>query len=199
MKKLIFLLFLANVAFSQKYVVFENNKKNKALFDYNDPNSLVSMLVQSRDKIIANNTRDGMITTGANEYSLHPIDGLSSFSVLGPVWEIEGDDNDATRLILVRYSDSESFEDWFKRLTKTGVEPENNPDIFGSLTRMDKNILRNQYEKCTANQPLRFPNEIGYYDLNHIDLIVADSSKIYFARKSPYENKHFICLNLIYN
>ncbi len=176
--------------------LYLKTKKNKALFDYNDPNSLVSMLVQSRDKIIANNTRDGMITTGVNEYSVHPIDGMASFSVLGPIWEIEGDDYDATWLILVRDSDSESFEDWFNRLTTRGAEPENNPEIFGGLKRMDKDILKNQYNKCSAYMALRFPDNYGYYDLNHIDLIVADSTTIYFARKSLYENKHFICLNL---
>lgn len=195
MKKIILFLFLSNIVLAQKYVVFENNKKNKALFDYNDPNSLVSMLVQNREKIIENNTRDGMITTGVNEYSVHPIDGLSSFSVLGPSWKIERL-NTGDSWLIMRESVNENFEDWYTRLTTIGDSIVYDPADYEALTRIDKSVLKKQYDICAAHQSLRLPNEIGYYDLNHIDLIIADSLNIYFARKSPYENKHFICLNL---
>lgn len=195
MKKLIFLLFLNNLAFTQKYVVFENNKKNKALFDYNDPNSLVSMLVQSRDKIIANKTMDGMITTGIDEYSVHPIDGMSSFSILGPIWKIDRL-NTGDIWPITRESVNENFEDWYRRLTTIGDSIEYEPADYEALTRIDKSVLKKQYDLCASYQSLRLPNEIGSYDLNQIDLIITDSSTIYFARKSPYENKHFICLNL---
>lgn len=80
--------FIVGNAFAQNYIVFENNKKNKALFDYNDPNSLVSMLVQNRDKIISSMGDYG--NTKINEYSLHPIEGMPSISVLGQKWELDG-------------------------------------------------------------------------------------------------------------
>jgi len=53
-----------------------------------------------------------------------------------------------------------------------------------------------QYVKCNYGATVRRPDQIVYYDVNQIDLIVVDSTKIYFARKSPYENKHFICLTV---
>ena len=182
-------IFMVSIALSQEFIVFENNKKNKALFDYNDPNSLVSMLVQNRDKIIVSMENDGY--TKINEYSLHPTEGMPSISVRGQKWEIEGDDENLTRKILTRDSKDESFESWYNRLT-TGEDK----DIYAPLTRTNKHDLQHQYEKCGDNQPISFPNETGYYDLNQIDLIITDSTDIYFARKSPYETKHFICLQL---
>jgi hypothetical protein len=196
MKKLIIFLFLSNIVLAQKYVVFENNKKNKALFDYNDPNSLVSMLVQSQAKIISFISPNSN-STDIDEYSIHPIDGMLNYSKMPPTeWEIEGDDINRTKIFLYRESDYESFEQWFYRLTTKGTEPENDPLIFGALLRIDKLVLENQYNEAKAGEILFFPKILAYYDIFNITKIIISSDKIYFAKKSPYENKYLICLEL---
>jgi hypothetical protein len=200
MKLLFLTLIIANLAFAQKYVVFENNKKNKALFDYNDPNSLVSMLVQSRDKIIANDTRDGIITSGVNEeYTLHPIDGMPYFSYPGEDWPFQL--ADGFDWPLRKTNMNESARDMLNRLKSQGepdfgLEPAQYTDAV-DLFLTDPELFAKfevQYVKSTWN--VKLPDQIVHYDVNQIDLIVVDSIKIYFARKSPYENKHFICLTL---
>ncbi|MFY7944576.1 MAG: hypothetical protein ACOVNZ_08325 [Crocinitomicaceae bacterium] len=198
MKLLFLTLIIANLAFSQKYVVFENNKKNKALFDYNDPNSLVSMLVQNKEKIISQN-RFEMISNGNSEYSIHPIDALSSFSVSGEPWSYEvvpDGEFDPVSVTLMRDDDNESFETWLERLTTLGADAQRGPELYQALMSVDPVILKKQYENARGGTYIKFPDNIIYYDLNTIDLIIADSSTIYFAKRSPYENKHFICLKL---
>ena len=198
MKKLIIFLFLSNIVLAQKYVVFENNKKNKALFDYNDPNSLVSMLVQNKEKIISQN-RFEMISNGNSEYSMHPIDALSSFSVSGEPWSYEvvpDGEFDPVSVTLMRDDDNESFETWFERLTTNGADEQRGPELYQVLKNINQLQLHAQYERAKGGMLLKFPDNVGYYEVNNIDLIIADSSTIYFAKKSPYENKHFICLKL---
>jgi hypothetical protein len=69
-----------------------------------------------------------------------------SFGGAGEPWQIEGDDANATKTILKRDSGTETFDDWFNRLTTQGVAPDNDPDVFGALTRTDKTILKTQYD-----------------------------------------------------
>ena len=194
MKLLFLTLIIANLGFTQKYVVFKNTKKNKALFDYNDPNSLVSMLVQNREKIIAENR----FSNCNNEYSLHPIDALASFSVSGEPWSYEVVPEgwiDPGIVTLLRDDDNESFNTWLERLTTQGADAQAGPELYQVLKEINQLQLHTQYERAKGGSPLKFPDNVCYYDVNNIDLIIADSSTIYFAKKSPYENKHFICLN----
>jgi hypothetical protein len=196
MKNLLILIILfSSFVQAQSFTIFENNKKNKALFDYNDPNSLVSMLVQNQGLLTNSGCNDGLIKGLSNE-SLHSVEGLKSFSCSGEPWQIEGDDENATKTILMRDSESESFDEWFKRLTTKGVEPDNNPSVFGSLIRTDKLILAQQYNLAPAGFSIKRPPLIGYYEVNDIDLIILNANNIYFAKKSLYENKYFICLQL---
>jgi hypothetical protein len=215
MKKIILLLFLANVAFSQKYVVFENNKKNKALFDYNDPNSLVSLLVQNREKIkgiscgSSHNFGYNSLSVGTtiHEEGMHPIDGKSSFFCPQGVWEID-DPNNYGSTIPLRKGTNPTFKDWIDSLTlvtpNSLVEVQNENSsltVFDQLSilMMDdrlKKDLEHQYNLTKPNSLLRRPDIIKYLDLDQIDLIFLDSSNVYFARKSPYENKQFITLIL---
>jgi hypothetical protein len=185
-------IFIASIAFSQEFIVFENNKKNKALFDYSDPNSLVSMLVQNQNRIIYSSCEASLYKDMVNEYSFHPIDGMKTYSCYSGKWEIEGDDEYRTRKILTRDSKDEKFEDWIFRLTSIGDETE----IYAPLLRIDPNLLKKQYDLCGDNQPISLPPTINYFDVNNIDLIILAKDKIYFTKKSLYENKNFICLEL---
>jgi len=174
--KLFFLtLIIANLAFSQKYVVFENNKKNKAIFDYNDPNSLVSMLVQSRDKIIANVTRDGIITSGVNEeYNLHPIDGMPYFSYPSNFWPFQL--ADGTEWPLRKINMNESARDMLNRLKSQG-EPdfEQPPAQFTDgvdLLFADPELFAKfevQYVKCGENQEVKQPDFEAIYWVDYPD------------------------------
>jgi hypothetical protein len=196
MKNLLILIILfSSFVQAQSFTIFENNKKNKALFDYSDPNSLVSMLVQNQGLLTNSGCNDGLIKGLSNE-SLHSVEGLKSFSCSGEPWQIEGDDENATRSILMRDSDSENFDDWFNRLTTQGKEPDFDPAVFGPLTRTNKIELEQQYNLAPAGFTVKRPPLIGYYDVNDIELIILNANNIYFAKKSLYENKYFICLQL---
>ena len=191
MKNLIIFTFLfSSFVQAQTFTIFENNKKNKALFDYNDPNSLVSMLVQNQGLIIASDE----IPCELSSEGFYSIDGLKNYALRGEWWEIEGDDANATRTILMRYSDSESFDDWYTRLTTQGYAPDYDPEVFGALTRTDKLILEKQYNSAEVGFAIKRPPVNCYYDVQDIELIIIYANKIYFARKSAYENKFFICL-----
>lgn len=196
MNKLIKYLLIISVgnSFAQNYIVFENNKKNKALFDYNDPNSLVSMLVQNTEKVVTERQIDLL-----NEYSMHPIDGMSSFSFTGEPWRYEVFTDgtlDPVTVTLLRDDDNETYNAWLERLTTQGADAQKGPELFEVLKNVDQLQLHAQYEKAKGGSPLKFPDYVGYYTLNNIELMIADSSTIYFAKKSPYENKYFICLKL---
>ena len=159
MKNLLILTFLySSLVQAQTFTIFENNKKNRVLFDYNDPNSLVSMLVQNQG-LITSNGCTGMIFSNENK---HSISGLKSFSCKGEPWEI-WDDANGTMTLLNRDSDSEKFDDWYTRLTTQGSAPDYNPEVFTALTRSDKLILEKQYEACVENQALRQPDEESTY------------------------------------
>jgi hypothetical protein len=199
MKNLLILIILfSSFVQAQTFTIFENNKKNKALFDYNVPNSLVSMLVQNQDLLTNFGCGNGMIKGLSNE-SLHSVEGLKSFSCPGEPWQIEGDDENVTRIILIRDSESESFDDWFNRLTTQGKEPDFDPAVFGPLTRTNKIELEQQYNLATAGFTIKRPSPIGYYDVNDIELIILNTENVYFAKKSQYENKYYICLQLTLN
>ncbi len=199
MKNLIILSILfSSFVQAQTFTIFENNKKNKALFDYNDPNSLVSMLVQNQGLITNLGSSDGVLK-GLSIESFHTIDGLKNYALPGEPWEIEGDDENATRTILMRDSDSESFDDWFNRLTTQGKEPDFDPAVFGPLTRTNKIELEQQYNLAPASLIVRRPPLINYYDVNDIELIILNTENVYFAKKSQYENKYYICLQLTLN
>ena len=195
MKNLLILTFLySSLVQAQTFTIFENNKKNRVLFDYNDPNSLVSMLVQNQG-LITSNGCTGMIFSNENK---HSISGLKSFSCKGEPWEI-WDDANGTMTLLNRDSDSEKFDDWYTRLTTQGNAPDYDPEVFGgltTLTRTDKLILEKQYNMTFVGFSIKLPPEIGYYDVHNIELIIVNANNIYFAKKSPYENKFFICLRL---
>ncbi len=192
MRNLIIFTFLfSSFVQAQTFTIFENNKKNKALFDYNDPNSLVSMLVQNQGLI----TSDGLQCELSSE-GFYSIDGLKNYALSGEHWEIEGDDANATKTVLLRNSDSESFDDWFTRLTTQGDVPDYDPEVFGALTRTDKLILEKQYNSALVGLSIKLPPVNCYYDVHDIELIFVNANNIYFAQKSAYENKFFICLQL---
>jgi hypothetical protein len=56
--------------------------------------------------------------------------------------------------------------------------------------------LRTAYNKAKQYQPLRRKPVSYYYDLREIDLIFMDSVTVYFAKKSPYDSKHFISFKI---
>jgi hypothetical protein len=85
-----------------------------------------------------------------------------SFGGPGEAWQIEGDDANATKTVLMRDSDSESFEDWFNRLTTQGVSPDNDPEVFGALTRTDKSVLKMQYDGSKSGFSLKRPDVVQY-------------------------------------
>jgi hypothetical protein len=92
------------------------------------------------------------------------INRKMSFGGLGAKWSIEGDDEDKTQKILTRDSKDETFEAWFQRITTTGDDIE----IYAPLLRLPEKgkisiaTLKGQYEACTDNQPISFPEEARF-------------------------------------
>jgi hypothetical protein len=108
---------------------------------------------------IIKNTKDSYFSDPAYR-SL--INRKLSYGGPGEPWEIEGDDENATKTTLMRTSETESFDDWFNRLTTQGVAPDNDPEVFGALTRSDKVSLKMQYEAAKEGFSLKRPDVVQY-------------------------------------
>lgn len=85
-----------------------------------------------------------------------------SYGGPGEPWQIEGDDANATKTVLMRDSDAETFEAWYTRLTTQGVAPDNDPEVFGALTRTDKAVLQSQYDASKAGFSIKRPDVVQY-------------------------------------
>ncbi len=83
-----------------------------------------------------------------------------SFGGSGGKWTVVGDDEDVTKVELLRDSKDETFEAWFQRLTTTG-----DVEIYASLTRLpevgliSKKTLKAQYESCAESEPIKYPDK----------------------------------------
>jgi hypothetical protein len=177
MKKFItyYFIILFGNTFAQNYFVFENNKKNKSLFDYNDPHSLVSILLQNKHVF-------EKIPEIGSSRGIHASDGMFQTKIIGPAIEIEN--SKSQLIILTKQIENECFEDWYNKLL---TRPDSlNVDELNNLKDRLKSIYNNTKE---ALRPLRWEPQISYFDLRNIDCIIMDSSKIYLARKSSLENK----------
>ena len=108
---------------------------------------------------IVKNSKDAYFTDGNYRKQ---INRKLSFGGPGENWKIEGDDANATPTILMRDSDTESFEDWYTRVTTKGVAPDNDPEVFGALTRTDKSVLKMQYESSKAGFAIKRPDVVQY-------------------------------------
>jgi len=195
MKNLVFSLLCVlffNCIYAQQFAVFENNNKNKSLFDYNDPNSLVSMLLKNEDNI-----QDFFRESGGHFFTK----SNSPQFVIGP----------ATPMVIYRpvsqdewivQKSGSSYEQWLDSLL-------HHPDILRDDTGLsdyealerwhlsDSVFLKSEWEAAFEGMFLKNkPALVGNYDLTNIDLIIVDSLDAYFGQKSLYENKHVICLKL---
>jgi hypothetical protein len=88
-----------------------------------------------------------------------------SYGGKGPDWSIQGDDQQATPTILMKNDSTESFDDWFVRVTTKGVVPDFDPDYFGALTRLpnkDKVDLKMQYTAADVNVAIKRPDVVQY-------------------------------------
>ena len=182
-------LVITGILHSQTYVVFEKTAKNKALFDYTDPNSLVSLLLQNKALF------DRNPEFGVDEMAIHPTQGMFSSSVVGPAWVID-QPNSLESKILIRDSEDESFEKWYERLTTQGDSVYFDPVDYEQLTFEPIEELRTAYNNSMEYQPLRRKPIRYFYDLRGIDLIFNDSANVYFAKKSPYDLKYFISFKI---
>lgn len=184
-------ILLNGLFFSQNYAVFENNKMSKSLFDYGDPNSLVSLLVQNQNKI-NEYLKDDYIANGDNILS----SGIQFIRIKGRPIEVFLEESQRT-IFLVR--SGKSFDTWYDSLL-------NNPNVpitaegfsdYDVLNRMDKEMLRSSWNKSEDGGLLYYPDKNEpKYSIANINLIIVDSTYIYFAQKSIFENKHIICLKL---
>ncbi len=85
-----------------------------------------------------------------------------SYGGPGEPWEIEGDDANATKTVLMKTDSTESFDNWFKRLTTQGVAPDNDSLVFGALTRTDKVSLKMQYDAAKKGFSIKRPDVVQY-------------------------------------
>lgn len=182
-------LFLVGFVFSQTYVVFEKTAKNKELYDYSDPNSLVSVLMENKHLF------DRNPDCAVDEMAIHPTDGMFTSSLLGSSWEIY-QPNSLNTVILTREFENETFEQWFERLTTRGDSTFFDPVDYEQLKFEPIEELRTAYNKAKQYLPLRRKPVSYFYDLREIDLIFMDSVTVYFAKKSPYDSKHFISFKI---
>lgn len=191
MRKLVIITFIFSIGFisAQSFIVFENNKKNKSLFDVNDPNSLVSILLQNKAFL------EKYTNYGISAEAIHPTDGMLSYSIPGPSWEIQRS-NSMDISILMRNSDDETFEDWYLRLTTKGDSSSFDPVDYESLKFLPIEDLKTAYNQAKQYQSLKMKPTKYFYDIREINLIVMDSTFVYLAKKSPYDNKHFITFRI---
>lgn len=183
--------------FSQNYAVFENNKKNKSLFDYGDPNSLVSLLVQNQNKI-NEYLRDEYIANGFSNAASDNVfsSGLQFIRIKGQPIEIFLAESQINGFLQKR---GKSFDTWYDSLLNNPNVPRtiDNLSDYNTLEFMDKEMLRSSWNKGKDGFVLLYPDIIEpKYSIANINLIIVDSTYIYFAQKSIFENKHIVCLKL---
>jgi hypothetical protein len=150
---------------------------------------LVSILIQNK-AFLEQNTDFG-VTSDA----VHPTDGMLSYSIPGPAWEIQRP-NSMDIFILMRNSESETFEDWYMRLTTLGDSSSFDPVDYESLKFLPIEDLKTAYNQAKQNQSLKMKPTRYFYDIRDINLIVMDSTFVYLAKKSSYDNKHFITFRM---
>lgn len=171
----LFILVLIGNTFAQQFTIFENNEKNKSLFDYSDPHSLVSILLQNKHVF-------EKISDVCSILNFIPSDGMFQTRISGPPIEFESSKSDG--IFLTKQNENECFEDWYNNLLSR-------PDslYYDGLKIIDKERLKSIYNNTKEQHSLRWEPQLSYFDLRNIDCIIMDSSKIYLARKSALENK----------
>ena len=149
--------------FSQNYAVFENNKKNKSLFDYGDPNSLVSLLVQNQNKI-NEYLRDEYIDNGFSNPASDNVfsSGLQFIRIKGQPIEVFLAESQINQILL---KSGKSFDTWYDSLlngpyvirTMEGISD------YDDLERMDKEMLRSAWNKSFEGMELIGPDGEAVY------------------------------------
>ena len=108
---------------------------------------------------IKKNAKDAYFYTPAYRSQ---INRKLSYGGPGEPWGIEGDDANATKTVLMKNDSTESFDNWFKRLTTQGVAPDNDSLVFGALTRTDKVSLKMQYDAAKSGFSIKRPDVVQY-------------------------------------
>jgi hypothetical protein len=85
-----------------------------------------------------------------------------SFGGPGEPWEIQGEDENATKSTLMKESKDESFEDWKTRLTTKGKAPDFDPAVFGPLERIDVSSIKPQYDAAVEGTALKSPDVVQF-------------------------------------
>jgi hypothetical protein len=205
MKKQLITLFLFSIGFTfgQDYFVFEKNKKNRSLFDYDNPNSLVSILVQNQD-IITDKLRESdpyIDLLGCNNF----LSGNLDFVYPREQFVIPSDGGE-----LILDKSNVTFKKWLDSLLD-----QNNPEVLSSIedgaggylskydmlnhykqNPKDLRILEASWNEANDGNILKRPKMYGHYDVYNISLIVTDSINIHFFQMSQFENKYTLCLTL---
>jgi hypothetical protein len=107
---------------------------------------------------IDKNSRDSYFSDAAYKKE---INRKISYGGKGPVWKIDRPNTGDTWPI-TRDAISESFDDWFKRLTTVGDSTAKDPEDYEPLAREPKDELRDAYNSAQAKQSL-FKKDVVHF------------------------------------
>lgn len=192
MKNKILFLFISiiSVGFSQKFAVIENKGENAKYFDYNDPNSLVSVLKNNSQSIpskVLSNSYIGVYNDELlNKYGISK-DSMMSFNLSSKLKLYDNCYQDT----MIFQKTSQSFDVFFDSLNKIGC--------FEDLNHFNREKLRNAYNATSENGIIRL--RIPYYfDIQGIHSFVIEKSDkscwVHFIKK--YGQQNMICLSLTF-
>lgn len=186
------LFFSCFSVFSQTFTVIEKNKSTAAIFDYNNPLSLVSLINNNANLFVENTSDQGQTlridaftTSDLEKYNISKEE-LIKAETRGVDFQLYTGLGDDMTLIKT----DEAFDSWYENLTHF-VE-----DISLMPT---KEFLKEMWDNTTVGYNLQ-SKEKRYFDTRDIDLVIlqseAEDTIVHFANKLKNYEKRVIVASI---
>jgi len=195
MKQFIFFIFgllVFNVQ-SQTFTLIEKNKHTTALFNYEDPLSLMGLIYNNVDRFVSSYEQEGQAiqikafsSEGIKRLNLNKSEFISVETRPNPIEIYTGFGGDN---ISLQKSD-ESFEDWYLNLSQFLED-----DTF----LPNKQFIQSVWEKTKIGDYLS-ETKLYYFDVRNIDLLILEATEedtiIHFAKKMADYSKRIIVASI---
>jgi len=192
MKNIILLLFLLvlSIGYSQKFAIVENKGENSKYFDYNDPNSLVSILKNNSrsipSKVLSNGYSGVYDDELLNKFGISK-DSMMTFNLSSKLKVY----NNCYEDTMIFQKTSQTFEVFFDSLSKIGC--------YEEINYYSRDKLKNAYNSTPENGIIRIRTPY-YFDTKNIHSFLIEktekSSWVHFIKK--YRQQNMICLSLTF-
>lgn len=184
----LFLISISILGFSQSYTIIEKSKSTEALFDYNNPLSLVSLAYNNAGLFVENNFEEG----NSLRIDAFKKSDLEQYNISkNELIEVETRGTDY--LLYTGYGDDiiltkteENFDSWFD-FQKTFLED--------ASMMPSKEFMKEMWDNTVVGSYLKH-KEKRFFDLRNIDLIIlqneVEDTIVHFAKKLKNYEKRVI-------